>query len=48
MDITAQSGLGNLLGNLLGGLSHPLDSSANTQALLNKVTRIADEILSLL
>jgi len=48
VDITAQSGPGNLLGNLLGGLSHLLDSSANTNALLNKLNRIAGEITTLL
>jgi len=48
VDITAQSGPGNLLGNLLGGLSHLLDSSANTNALLNKLGNIANQILSLI
>jgi len=48
VDVTAQAGPGNLLGNLLGGLSHLLDSHAATQALLNKVTHIADEIVALL
>jgi len=48
VDITAQPGPGKLLGNLLGGLSHLLDSNANTHALLNKIDKIAGEILSLL
>jgi len=48
VDITAQSGPGNLLGNLLGGLAHLLDSNANTTALLNKIDKIAGEILALL
>jgi hypothetical protein len=46
--ISAQSGPGNLLGNLLGGLSHLLDSSASTTALLNKIDTIAGDIASLL
>jgi len=48
VDITAQSGPGQLLGNLLGGLSHLLDSNANANALINKLDRIADRILALL
>jgi len=48
VDITAQSGPGNLLGNLLGGLAHLLDSHANTFALLNKIGKIAGEIAALL
>jgi len=48
VDITAQSGPGNLLGNLLGGLSHLLDSNANTGALLNKLGKVAREIGSIL
>jgi hypothetical protein len=48
VDITAQSGPGKLLGNLLGGLSHLLDSSANTRALLNKLDKIAGEIAAIL
>jgi len=48
VDITAQSGPGQLLGNLLGGLSHLLDGNANTQALLNKLDKLAGEILNLL
>jgi hypothetical protein len=48
VDITAQSGPGNLLGNLLGGLSHLLDSNANIHALLNKLDRIAGKIEAIL
>jgi len=48
VDITAQSGPGNLLGNLLGGLAHLLDSNAGTNALLNKLNRIAGDIAALL
>jgi len=48
VDITAQSGPGNLLGNLLGGLSHLLYGNAGTQALLNKIGKIAGEIATLL
>jgi hypothetical protein len=44
VDITAQSGPGNLLGNLLGGLSHFLDSNASTTALTNRLSRVADRI----
>jgi len=44
VDISAQSGPGNLLGNLLGGLSHLLDGPANTHALLNKLDKIAGDI----
>ena len=48
VDISAQSGPGNLLGNLLGGLSHVLDSNANTQALLHKLDKIAGLLTRLL
>jgi len=48
VDITAQSGPGNLLGNLLGGLSHLLDGNANNHALINRLERIADRILDIL
>jgi len=48
VDITAQSGPGNLLGNLLGGLAHLLDSNANTNALLNKLGNIAGRIAAAL
>jgi len=48
VDITAQSGPGNLLGNLLGGLAHLLDSNANVNGLLNKLNKIAGELESLL
>jgi hypothetical protein len=47
VDIIAHTGPGNLLGNLLGGLSHLLDSSANTNAIVNKLEKIADAILAL-
>jgi hypothetical protein len=48
VDITAESGPGKLLGNLLGGLAHLLDSNANTNALLNKIDKIAGVISRLL
>jgi hypothetical protein len=48
VDVSAQGGPGNLLGNLLGGLSHLLDSSAANPALVNKLDKIAGEILGLL
>jgi len=48
VDITAQGGPGKLLGNLLGGLSHLLDSSAVSRALLNKLEKIAGEIAGIL
>jgi hypothetical protein len=47
VDITAQTGPGNLLGNLLSGLSHLLDSNANINALLNKLNNIAGELATL-
>jgi len=45
VDITAQSGSGNLLGNLLGGLAHLLDGNANNGALLNKLDKIAGALV---
>jgi len=48
VDITAESGPGKLQGNLLGGLSHLLDSNANTNALLNKINKIIGEVSGLL
>jgi hypothetical protein len=41
IDITAQSGPGNLLGNLLGSLAHLLDHHPNQNALLNHLEHIA-------
>jgi hypothetical protein len=43
VDITAESGSGNLLGNLLSGLSHALDRGA-TAAIDRLIGRIADRI----
>lgn len=40
LDISAQSGPGNLLGNLLCGISHLLDSNAAAGALANGLNRI--------
>jgi hypothetical protein len=48
VDITAQPGPGNLLGNLLSGLTHLLDSSAASPALVNKLFHIAHEIEKLI
>jgi hypothetical protein len=48
VDITAQSGPGKLLGNLLGGLSHLLDGPANSHALLNQLSKIADRLADIL
>jgi len=48
VDISAQSGPGNLLGNLLGGLSHLLDSQSNTAALVQKLDHIAHQILNVI
>ena len=48
VDITAESGPGNLLGNLLGGLAGALDGPANSVSLLNRIGRIAREIARLL
>jgi len=49
VDISAQSGPGNLLGNLLGQASHLLDvSHASVTAITNKLDKIAGELASLL
>jgi hypothetical protein len=40
LDITAQSGSGNLLGNLLCAVAHLLDSNASTTALANLLNHI--------
>ena len=40
LDVTAQSGPGNLLGNLLCSVSHLLDSNAALTALTNALNRI--------
>ena len=40
LDITAQSGPGNLLGNLLCAVAHLLDSNASTTALANMLNHI--------
>jgi hypothetical protein len=40
LDITAQSGPGNLLGNLLCAVAHLLDSNASGNALANLLNRI--------
>ena len=40
LDITAQSGAGNLLGNLLCSVTHLLDSNASGNALANMLNRI--------
>jgi len=47
VDITAQSGPGQLLGNLLGNLSHLLDSNASTTALTNALNRVSGAINNL-
>ena len=44
IDITAESGPGNLLGNLLGGLGRLLDTPANVNAIANKLDKIANTI----
>jgi hypothetical protein len=46
LDITAQSGPGNLLGNLLCAVAHLLDDNAATTALANLLNQIPG-ILSL-
>jgi hypothetical protein len=48
IDITAQSGPGNLLGNLLGRVAHLLDGNAALAAQINALERIAHAILPLL
>jgi hypothetical protein len=40
LDITAQSGPGNLLGNLLCAVTHLLDSNASGNALSNLLNQI--------
>jgi hypothetical protein len=40
LDITAQSGPGNLLGNLLCGVAHLLDSSAPASTIANILNRL--------
>jgi len=44
VDIGAQAGPGKLLGNLLNSLTHLLDGPANTNALNNALSRVANEI----
>jgi len=48
VDITAQSGPGNLLGNLLTSVSHLLDGPANGNALTNALNRVAGAIGNIL
>jgi hypothetical protein len=48
VDVGAESGPGKLLGNLLGGLSHLLDSNANSHALNNAIGRVTNAINGLL
>ena len=40
LDVSAQSGPGNLLGNLLCGVTHLLDSNASTNALATLLNRL--------
>src|SRR3954452_9217986 len=40
LNITAQSGPGNLLGNLLCGVAHLLDNGANANAITNLLNRL--------
>lgn len=44
LDVSAESGSGNLLGNLLCGLSKLLDSSANLTAIANKLNNILETL----
>jgi len=48
VDISAQSGPGQLLGNLLGNVAHLLDSHAATGALTNALRRVANDITGIL
>jgi hypothetical protein len=48
VDVTAQSGPGNLLGNLIGGLSHVLDSHASQQGVLSNLFNVTRLLQSLL
>jgi hypothetical protein len=45
LDITAQSGPGNLLGNLLCNIAHLLDSNAANRALANALNRLLGGLL---
>src|SRR6185369_9776838 len=44
LDITAQSGPGNLLGNLLCAVAHLLDGGSPLAALVNFLNRILDQL----
>jgi len=44
LDITAQSGPGNLLGNLLCAVAHLLDSNASVTALANLLNSILGQL----
>jgi len=48
VDITAESGPGNLLGNLLGGVAHLLDNPSNPNALANLLGRVSTILRGLL
>jgi hypothetical protein len=48
VDISAQSGPGELLGNLLDRVSHVLDGPASATAKANKLDKIADDLAQLL
>jgi hypothetical protein len=47
LNITGQTGAGNLLGNLLCNLAGLLDTPANQNAIANALNRVADAILQL-
>lgn len=47
LDITAQSGSGDLLGNLLGNVAHLLDSGQSLGSVLNSIGPIGDLLLGL-
>ena len=45
LDIVAQSAAGQLLGNLLCSVAHLLDSGGTLSQLLNRLTRVLDQLL---
>jgi hypothetical protein len=48
VDISAETGPGNLLGNLLDKVAHLLDGPASATAKAHKLDQIADELAELL
>lgn len=46
LDITAQSGPGNLLGNLLCGVAHLLDNSSASSQVINQIAALLNGLLA--